>query len=37
MATEIKTWEIIRGELSEVNPSLAEHGRKEKRRFVTDR
>lgn len=30
MATEIKTWEIIKGELSEINTSLAENGRKEK-------
>jgi RecB family endonuclease NucS len=30
MATEIKTWEIIKGGLSEVTSSLAEHGRKEK-------
>ncbi len=30
MATEIKTWEIINGELSEVNSSLAQNGKKEK-------
>lgn len=30
MATEIKTWEIINGELSEIDTSLAENGRKEK-------
>ncbi|QKG80963.1 PDDEXK family nuclease [Tenuifilum thalassicum] len=30
MATEIKTWEIINGELKEINNSLAENGRKEK-------
>ncbi len=29
MATEIKTWEIINGELSLVNSNLAENGRKE--------
>ncbi|MDR0306832.1 MAG: hypothetical protein LBI42_08345 [Chitinispirillales bacterium] len=30
MATEIKTWEIINGELNEVNSSLAENNRKER-------
>lgn len=30
MATEIKTWEIIDGELTEINTSLAQNGRKEK-------
>jgi hypothetical protein len=30
MATEIKTWEIIDGELTEINTTLAENGRKEK-------
>lgn len=30
MAKEIKTWEIINGELSEINTTLAENGRKEK-------
>lgn len=30
MATEIKTWEIIEGELSEINTTLAQNGRKEK-------
>jgi len=30
MATEIKSWEIIDGELREINTSLAENGRKEK-------
>ncbi len=30
MATEIKTWEIINGELTEINTSLAQNGRKEK-------
>lgn len=30
MATEIKTWEIIDGELNEINTTLAENGRKEK-------
>lgn len=30
MATEIKTWEIIDGELNEINTTLAQHGRKEK-------
>jgi hypothetical protein len=30
MATEIKTWEIINGELTEINTTLAENGRKEK-------
>lgn len=30
MATEIKTWEIIDGELSEINTTLAQNGRKEK-------
>ena len=30
MATEIKTWEIIKGELNEINTSLAENNRKEK-------
>ena len=30
MATEIKTWEIIDGELKEINTTLAQNGRKEK-------
>jgi hypothetical protein len=30
MATEIKTWEIINGELKEINTSMIESGRKEK-------
>jgi len=30
MATEIKTWEIIDGELAEINTTLAQNGRKEK-------
>ena len=30
MATEIKTWEIINGELNEIKTSLAENNRKEK-------
>jgi len=30
MATEIKTWEIIDGELTEINTTLAENGRREK-------
>jgi len=30
MATEIKTWEIINGELTEINTTLAENNRKEK-------
>lgn len=30
MATEIKTWEIIDGELTEINTTLAQNGRKEK-------
>lgn len=30
MATEIKTWEIIDGELIDINTSLAQQGRKEK-------
>ncbi len=30
MATEIRTWEIINGELTEINTTLAENGRKEK-------
>jgi hypothetical protein len=30
MATEIKTWEILNGELSELKITLSENGRKEK-------
>jgi len=30
VATEIKTWEIIDGELTEINTTLAQKGRKEK-------
>jgi hypothetical protein len=30
MATEIKTWEIVNGELTEIHTSLAQNGKKEK-------
>src|ERR1039458_1101394 len=30
MATEIKTWQIINGELKPINTTLADNGRKEK-------
>ena len=37
MATEIKTWEIIDGELTEINTTLAQNGRKEKDNLVINK